>query len=319
MTDKITTSKEERTKAPQVANKNLAKGVIFMLVGGLGFSLMNLFVRKMGGDIPSIQKTFFRNIFVFIFTLIPLLRLDKTQRWPIKNRADLAYTILRSMFGTLGLLANFVAVDLMPIANASVLNKLSPFFTIIFAAIFLREKVNLAQVIGLITAFIGVVILAQPEAGGFQAEFLIPVLIGIAGGLFAGAAYTTVRYLGTRGIRGAFIVTFFAGFASIVLLPFVLMNYKPMSSEQWLYAILIGICAVLGQYGITYAYQYAEPRKISIFDYSTVVFTMILGMVFLGQIPTAYSLLGSIIIFLALFLMFIYNYVQAKKTKKNVS
>ncbi len=309
-TSELKDNKITRTDKPK---QNLALGVTLMLLGGLGFSMMNLFIRLMGPDISSVQKMFFRNLFVFLITLIPLMRLPRGRRNPINNRSDLGYMLLRSVFGTLGMLANFIAVDLMPIANASVLNKLSPFFTILFAALFLRERVNKIQILGVIISFVGVIILSQPDTGGFTLAYLIPILIGVGGGLFAGAAYTSVRYLGSRGIKGAFIVTFFAGFSTLALLPYVLLNYTPMNAQQWFYAILIGLSAVLGQYGITYAYQYAEPRSISIFDYSTVVFTMILGMLFLGQIPGVYALIGSGIVFFAFFIMFIYNHIQAKK------
>lgn len=287
-------------------NNRFTIAVMLMLVSGFGFALMNLFVR-LSGDLPAMQKSFFRNFVVFFVALFVLYRQRDRKRVTDYARKDYVWLMLRSVFGTVGIIANFYSVDHMPLANASVLNKLSPFFTIIFSAMFLREKVNRVQFFGIATAFAGVVILSKPDAGGLDPAHLFPILVAILGGITAGAAYTCVRYLGTNGVSGSFIVCFFSGFSCLIMLPSLLLHYRPMTAEQVLYMFLIGVSAMVGQYGVTYAYRFARPNRISIFDYSMVIFATILGMVFLGQVPDVYVILGSIVIFLAFLMMFLYN------------
>ena len=288
-------------------------GVILMVLSGLGFAVQGLFVN-LAGDLPPVQKTFSRYVIVFIVSLFFLLRQRSKKRAQgipldklIPTKADLGWLLLRSTLGTIGVLANFYALDHIPIGNAQLLNKLSPFFTIIFSAIFLRERVNRVQIAGIALAFVGVFVLLDPDASGISLEYAFPMAIAILGGVAAGAAYTTIRHLGARGVDGSFIVCFFAGFGVVSLLIPTLANFQPMTAEQTLYVLLFGLAAVVGQYGITYAYHFAEPRRISIFDYSAVVFSMLLGTIFLDQIPTRGAIIGATIIFIAFLIMFLYN------------
>ncbi len=297
---------------------NYSLAVLLILLSGLGFALMSLFVN-LAGDLPATQKGFFRNFVAFLVSLAILLQ-RKHGKGGVKtfwraelSKKNLPWLILRSAFGTAGILFNFYAVSHLPLANASVLNKLSPFFTIIFAALFLREKVNKAQVAGLVLAFAGVLLVSRPDAGAYSLAHLWPILVGLAGGLAAGVAYTCVRHLGKRGADGSFIVTFFSGFSCLALLPGLLLNYHPMTAYQWLMVLLIGCGALIGQYGITFAYRYAAPGQISIYDYSMVIFSVLLGVLVLGERPDVYTLLGIAVVFLAFLVMFLYNRHRSEK------
>ena len=300
------------TSKPQ--DENFLLGVGMMLFSGLGFALMNLFIR-LSGPIPSMQKVFFRNLMVFIVSLLTLIhQQQKPAAKPLfQEKKDLGMLVFRSILGTIGLLANFYAVDHLPLANASVLNKLSPFFTVIFSALFLKDRVNKAQVAGIICAFVGVIVLTRPVGMEMSWTMMLPILIAILGGIAAGAAYTTVRYLGQRGMNGSFIICFFAGFSVLVTAPQLIFDYYPMTGKQVLYLVLVGISALAGQYGITYAYRFAAPPRISIFDYSSVLFSTLLGLFVLDQIPTASTIWGIVIIFAAFLIMFLYNRQLAKK------
>lgn len=300
---------KKSTLTTQTESSRYVIAILLMLLSGLGFATMNLFVR-LSGDLPSMQKTFFRNAVVFFVALAVTLREFKGRKRIIRTKSEGFWLVARSLFGLVGVIANFYAVDHIPIANASVLNKLSPFFTIIFAALFLKEKVNKVQMASIALAFAGVVVLSSPDASALSQLF--PTLIGVLGGVAAGAAYTTVRHLSKQGTDGSLIVLFFAAFSCLALLPNLLLNYHPMTPWQWLCMLLLGIGAMIGQYGITFAYKYAPPAKISIFDYFNVIITMILGMVVLDQYPDVGTLIGSGIVFLAFLLMFLYNLKQAR-------
>lgn len=261
------------------------KGIVCIVISAFSFALMNVFIR-MAGDLPSMQKSFFRNLLCFFFALAIM---KKDHVGFSGKRENIKFLILRSLFGTLGILCNFYAVDHMALADASMLNKMSPFFAIIFSLLILKESISLVQVLAVTGAFLGSLLIIKPT--GFDMA-RVSALIGLMGGLGAGVAYTFVRLLGTRGEKGPFIVCFFSGFSTLVLLPVMLFDYTPMTMQQLGWLLLAGVAASGGQFGITAAYCYAPARDISVYDYSQIIFSAILGFFLFGQMPDVYSWIG---------------------------
>lgn len=265
------------------------KGICCILLSSFCFAVMNMLV-KMAGDLPSVQKSFFRNFIAMLFALVIILKEKDSFHFQKKN---LPVLLFRSAAGTIGILCNFYAVDHLVLSDASMLNKLSPFFVIIFSYLFLKEKVSLFQGVSVIIAFVGSLFIIKPT---FSNVNLFAAMMGMLGGLGAGAAYTAVRYLGMKGENKSFIIFFFSAFSCVVTLPFLLFDYHPMSMSQIFCLLGAGLAAAGGQFGITFAYTFAPGREISVYDYSIVIFSAILGFVFLGQVPDKYSFLGYIII-----------------------
>lgn len=280
--------------------KKQYKGIFYIILSAFCFSLMDMFVR-MSGDLPSIQKSFFRNIVAAVFGCILVLKEKDSFQW---KKGSGKYLILRSLFGTLGILCNFYAIDHLALADASMLNKMSPFFVVIFSFLFLKEKVTAAQILLVMGAFGGSLFVVKPTVSNLD---LIPSLIGLLGGLGAGAAYTMVRKLGTIGVKGPFIVFFFSTFSCVVTLPWLIFDYHTMTLAQTVILLMAGLCAAGGQFAITAAYCYAPASEVSIYDYTKVIFSMILGFVMFQQIPDFYSWVGYIIICLMAIFMFFYN------------
>lgn len=280
--------------------KNKNKGILCILSAAFFFALMSAFVR-LAGDVPSVQKSFFRNLVALMFAFIVLIRSEDKLKF---NKANLPFLLIRSICGTIGILGNFYAVDHLLLADASMLNKLSPFFAIIFSLVFLKEKASVLQWCSIVIAFLGSLLIIKPS---FSNPDLIPSLIGVVGAMGAGSAYTAVRYLGMRKERGPFIVFFFSTFSCLVVLPYVVMNYHPMTLAQLGCLLLAGLAAAGGQFSVTTAYTYAPAKELSVYDYSQIVFSALFGWVFFGQIPDQYSVLGYLIIFGVSLFMFIRN------------
>lgn len=280
----------------KISNRN--KGIMFIIISALGFAMMSAFV-KLAGELPSFQKTFFRNIVSLAIALILVLKYKEKPFGSLKNQKIL---IMRSTFGTIGIVLNYYAIDKLVLSDANMLNKLSPFFVVIFSALFLSEKIKIKQVLALVVAFIGVLFIINPS---FDLK-MIPALAGILGGISAAAAYTCLRVLGKKE-KYYTVVFYFSFFSTIVMLPFVIATYTSMSMIQLIYLLLAGIFASIGQFGITLAYKYAPAKEISIFDYSNIAFSAILSIFIFNTIPNKLSILGYIIIFLASLYMFIYN------------
>ena len=276
------------------------KGIIYILTAAFGFSLMSLFV-KLAGDLPAMQKAFFRNFVAMIFVFIMMLR-EKVGFIPPKEHIpDL---LGRSFFGTLGLICNFYALGTLNLSDANMLNKLSPFFAIIFSVFLLREKPKLVQIIGVTVAFVGSLFIIKP---GFENPQVLPAVAGLAGGMGAGIAYTFVRRLGKKQENSRRIIFFFSAFSCLLCLPFLIIQYKHMSLLQLVYLILAGTFACVGQLGITKAYICAPAREISVYDYTQVIFAAALGFLVFGDIPDLLSVVGYVLICGAGVAMFFYN------------
>ena len=280
---------------------SVKKGIFFILLSALGFSIMNLCVT-LAGDLPTFQKALFRNAGAMIVSFFLFLRSgDKLDLKP----SDLGLLLMRALFGSVGLFANFYALDHMMISDASMLNKLAPFFTLLLSALFLKEKTNIRQYLFVALAFIGVLFIVKPTMEFTQS--MGASIVGVIGGFGAGAAYACVRGLGKRGMPSSQIVLGFSVVSTLIAIPFVINNHAPMSIYQICLLSLAAIGATVGQFGITWAYKAAPSKEISIFDYFTVIFSALWGFIFLSQVPDIYSLFGYLIIFTSALLMFFYN------------
>ena len=257
-------------------------------MAGFFFALMTFFVR-LSGDLPTMEKAFFRNAVAAIIAFGTLVKSKEKFALKKENIPDL---FMRSLCGTLGLICNFYAIDKLNIADANILNKLSPFFAILMSYFILKEKANKIEWLSVIVAFTGALFVVKPS---FNMQFVY-AMIGVCGGLGAGIAYTFVRKLGKKGERGPIIVLCFSVFSCVVTLPFLIFQFKPMSLLQFVFLILAGVAAAGGQFSITKAYTKAPARDISVFDYTQVLFAALLGFIFLDQIPDMLSLIGYVII-----------------------
>lgn len=260
---------------------------------------MSLFVKLAGTDIPSIQAVLFRNSVSMIVSIGMVLYYKKGFTYLKSNHK---YLLVRSALGTVGMVLFFYSISRIPLADANMINKLSSFFLIGFSAVFLRESVKLYQVIAIIIAFLGTILVFRPT---FEVD-LISYFAALVAAMFAGAAYTMLRFLRDKVVYYK-IVLYFSTFSVVVLAPFVLLNYVPMTSMQLLYLILAGTFATVGQFGITLAYRFAQASDISIYNYSNVVFASILAFFFIGEVIKPLSLLGYLIIFSASYYMFVIN------------
>ena len=281
------------------------KGILLIVLSAFCFALMSMFVR-LAGDVPSVQKSFFRNIVAAVFAAVILLRAHTRPRL---TRDAWVYLLLRAFFGTLGILCHFYAVDRLVLADASILNKMSPFFAILCSYFVLKEKITPARMAIVLGAFIGSLFVIKPS---FQNTSLLPALVGLLGGLGAGVAYTMVRKLGQLGVKGPFIVFFFSAFSCLVTLPYLIFNYHPMSASQLIFLLLAGLSATGGQFTITAAYIYAPAREISVYDYSQIIFSSMLGFFVFGQTPDVWSIVGYVLIVSMAVVMFLYNTRKSK-------
>ena len=274
-------------------------GILCILCAAFCFSLMSVFIR-LAGDLPTMQKIFFRNLVAAVAAFLILAREGNGYRI---RRDCLGGHAARCITGFIGMIANFWAIDHIGIADANMLNKLSPFFAILMSMLVLREYPKRVDILSVVVAFIGAVFVVRPGAGLAS----LPALVGVLGGLGAGTAYTFVRQMTQKGERGTEIVMVFSLFTCVMSVPFFLISYQPMTAMQWVYLLLAGCAAAGGQLSITAAYRHAPAKEISVFDYSQIVYAALWGFFLFGEIPDAMSIVGYVIIIGAAVFRCLYN------------
>ena len=287
-----------------------AKGILAITASAFGFALMALFVRlcdDYGAPVSSFQKSFFRNLVALAIAAVAWGRARAGRREDVRRETkdvlslkSKVLLLLRSSLGTIGIFANFYALSHITIAEGQTLNKTAPFFTVLFAWLFLGEKATRRQLLPLVLAFVGVVLIAKPGFAGAEA---FPLAMGLLGGACAGGAYACVRSLRRHAVDPAFIILFFSAFSCFASVPFMVVEFDPMTWKQVLILFGAGAGAAMGQFGITLAYGYAAPREIAVFDYSNILFTAVFGFLFFGQVPDVFSLAGFVAIVFAAFRM----------------
>ena len=289
-----------------------AKGIIAIIVSAFGFSLMALFVRlcdDCGGPVSAFQKGFFRNLVAFAIVAAVWwrgreggseTRDGRRETKDVLSLKSKVLLVLRATLGTAGIFAHFYALSHITIAEGLTLNKTAPFFTVLFAWLFLGERANRRQLLTLALAFLGVVLIAKP---GFAGASAFPLAIGLLSGVCAGGAYACVRGLRRHSVPPTFIILFFSAFSCLASLPFMAAGFDPMTGRQVLVLLGAGAGAALGQFGITLAYGYAAPKDIAVFDYSGILFAAAFGFLFFARVPGLLSVAGFLAILLASFFL----------------
>lgn len=281
---------------------NRQKGIICVLLEAMGFALMSTGVKLAGSRIPFFEKALFRNLVALLFAFGVMKAHHESFRPKKGNGTGI---LIRSVFGTIGIFCNFYACGVLLLANANMLNKLAPFFSILFSLFLLHEKPQKVQILGVIVAFTGMLFIVKP--GAFQGSDFLPSVIGVIGGASAGFAYTWVRKLGMNGENGTLIVFYFSLFSMCVCVPVAAIHFVVPTVTELMFLILTGTGAMIGQVFVTKAYFFAPAKEISVYDYTQVIFAGIFGYVLFGEVPDAMSITGIILICGAGVAMYLYN------------
>ena len=281
---------------------NKTKAVLSMLISALGFTFMSVTVKYLK-DIPLFEKVFFR---ILVSLVIAFYLIKKSSAPVFGQRKNQLALLARAGFGLAGVILNFYAISHLTLADSTMLGKLSPIFVTIMACLFLKEKIDKEQIIGIFITFGGALLVIKPE---FSLS-IIPSIAGLLSAAAAGIAYTLLRYLKDKESPDT-IVFYFSIVSVLGTLPFVLNDYIVPDSIQLMLLLATGLFASVGQFGITYAYKYSKATEVSIYNYSAIVFGIILGFIFFHEIPDMLSLLGGAIIIGIAYYTFKHNQKKA--------
>lgn len=286
---------------------NKPKAIILILISALAFAIMGAMV-KLAGDIPLFEKVFYRNLLSLGMAYIMIKNKNVSFFGKKENQK---YLLSRSLLGLLGVILSFYAINYLVLSDASMLNKISPFFVTLFAVFFLKEKLTKIQIPVLIIVFSGALLIIKPQ---FNFS-VVPSLAGFLSAMCAGATYTIIRFLRDRE-KASTIVFYFSFVSVVVMFPLMMLNYQKPTMIQLLYLIGIGIFAGIAQFALTNAYRYAPASEVSIYDYTSIIFSGLIGFIVWSEVPDFLSIMGSVLIIGAAIFAFIYN---GKRSLKKTS
>lgn len=280
------------------------KGILYIIIAALCFSISHLFV-KLAGALPSGQKGLFSYAVSAVGTTVMMCRGHVSFRWQKDNSGLM---LLRALLGVASVLCHYYAIGHMNLADATILNKLYPFFVILFCWMFLKEEMTAVHIACMAVAFCGSLLIVKP---GFHTTEILPALMGLVGGITTGASYVAVRALGERGENSSRVVWFFSTAVVAAMLPGVLLDFTPMTAFQITVLLLSGVCTLIGHLVTTIGYSCAPAGELSIYSYTNVIFAGIWSYLVWGDLPDQVSLAGYVLIFAAALVIFQHGKARA--------
>lgn len=228
----------------------------------------------------------------FAVMLAPVVAVPALARRALRiRRLDLLF--YRGFFGGLAVLLYFLSIAHVPVGLATLLNNASPVFSVLFAALFLGERADRRLLLPLAVALAGVILAAGGDARGGRWLQIGPwELAGLGSGILAGAAVAALR--AARRTEGSWaIYSSFTMFGLVATAPFGLAGFRAPTPIEWLLLGAVGVTSVAAQLLMTYAYRWVTNLQAGVTLQLTVVLSMVLGAVFLGERLTPLQLFGS--------------------------
>lgn len=265
-------------------------GALWMVVAGLLFALMGVFVKLGAQHFSSAELVFYRS-FVGLVVIYAIVRQQKLRL----ATPHLRMHLWRSLSGFFALMLFFYAISALPLASAITLNYTSPLFLALLLTIALKQKPAWWLIGALIMGFAGVALLLKPR---FDGADLVPRLLGLGSGMLAGVAYLNVKQLGQAGEPEWRVVFYFTLVCTIGAGLWMLVHQFHVLTWHTLPILLgLGTTATLAQLAMTRAYRLGNTLVVGSLAYSTVVFASLLGILLWGEtlVPTSWLAIGLIV------------------------
>lgn len=267
-----------------------------MLIATFYFAMMNIFVKAVS-HLPSMEVVLFR-CGISLLMCVYFLHKEKVD-WRGSNRKLL---FLRGVFGTISLYAYFVTIANMPLGTAVTIQYLSPIFTTILAIFVLSEKVKPVHWLFFMISFAGVFMIK-----GFNEQVELKYLaIGILSAAGSACAYVTIRSL--KHLEHPLVVVLhFQLLGTITGFAFTLQNFVMPVGMDWVYLILVGIFTQLGQVNMTRSLQIDSVAKVTILNYTGVLYAILSGYFLFGEKYPASTLIGIALVIGGVLMSMIYR------------
>ena len=247
-----------------------------MLAAGFLFGCMGVFVKLGAHYFSNTELAFYRSFLGLLMVYAIIL-----QRGGSIATLHWGGHLWRSICGAIALLLFFYCITVLPLATAVTLNYTSPLFLTVLTMLVFKERFHAPLTFAIALGFAGTVLLLQPT---LEHDQIIPGLLGLTSGFFAGIAMLNVRQLGLLGEPDWRVVFYFSLVASLVSGCAMLFDtIHPVSASGLLILIGLGGSATLAQLAMTRAYRTGKMLVVGSLSYSTVVFASMFGMILWGE------------------------------------
>lgn len=281
---------------------NPYKAILFTLISSMLFASMSALVRFLGETFPVGQMVFFRASFAVIPVLL-LLAFRRELPDALRTRRPFGH-VGRGFFAVGGMFLNFASLARLPIIDATAISFTSPLITVVFSAIFLKENVRLYRWSAVVIGFFGVIVMLWQQfdlsryasMGTVTATATaVGAICGLLAATFnAGAVIQTRRLTGSETTSSiVFYFSIICALAGLATLPF---GWVAPTPTQLTALIATGLIGGLSHIFLTESYRHAPQSVIAPFNYSTMIWAVILGYVFLGEVPTTLVLTGAAVV-----------------------
>ena len=250
----------------------MSKGVWFMLLATLFFSLMNVAI-KLVPHIPAVEVVFFRSVVSLVLS-VGMLKVSKISVWGTNKKI----LILRGASGAMALILYFRLIQEIPLASATTILFLSPVFATIIGIFVVKEEVKPIQWFFFIISFAGIVMVK-----GFDARIgVIYLLMGFSSSLFSGIAFNCIRKLNTS--EHPLVIIFYF---PLITLPitgiWTFFNWVLPQGIEWFILLMVGVLTQIAQYFMTRSFQSEEISKVASLRYLGIVYALFFGFVFFDE------------------------------------
>lgn len=279
---------------------NARIGVLLKIMSALCATLMLACVKGLDGAIPTGEVIFFRS-FVALFPLLIWLKFQGSVVSSIKTKNIFGH-VIRGFSGTGGMFFNYLALVYLSLADATAISYAAPLFTVVMAALLLKENVRASRWLAVMIGFSGIVIMLSSNLTLGRDTAHSGATMGALFALLAAACSATsnvqIRFLNGIESPGA-IVFWFSTMTTLIGLSTLAWGWEMPNPRQWLLLLGCGLFGGVAQILVTLSLRYADASLLAPFDYTTLVWSMVIGYLFLNSLPGHATLLGATIVALA--------------------
>lgn len=195
---------------------------------------------------------------------------------------------LRALYGSIGMVLNFSAIIMLPLAEATTISFTAPIWAVILSMVLLKDQVGPWRWSAVVLGFSGILLITQPGSGHIP---LAGAMVGLAAAFMIALISIQIADLG-RTEAPLTIVFWFAVVATPICalgLPFVI---EPHTGEQWLILFGLGAIGTLGQFLLTAALRYGKVSSVIVMDYSSLFWATLYGWLVWDMLPTKWTWIG---------------------------
>lgn len=263
------------------------QGALWLVSGGFIFTSNSAMIRLLSAEIESVQTAFFRAFFS-VLLLTPMILSGRVRPWKSER---IQGHFWRTAMGTTSMVLGFYAVSMLPLADATALAFSQPLFSVVLAALVLREKVRWRRWSATVVGFIGVLVMVRPGSGSLQPGAVVAVLNALA----SATSILLVRRL-SDSEKPLMILTQFALFSTLLLVGPAIWFWKWPSAWGWVLAVGVSISATIGQYFWVQAFAVGEMSAVAPFDYLRLPFAVFVGWMIWSEMPVVWTYVGAAIV-----------------------